>query len=212
MKFYVGATLFHIHDIDEYDFSELKSGQYYKNIKARFVFEKYHEVKEKENLDSDTIHFVPTKYKKTCRKIENKYFKKITAAGGVIESEGKLLFIFRRGKWDLPKGKHDEGESIEQTALREVLEECAVKTEIKSMIGEIIHTYTHKNKEILKSTFWYKMQSLDKSKQTPETEEGIEKIEWLSPEEIPEKIYPNTYASIIEVLEIYFGRKKFTAK
>jgi len=207
MKFYVDDTLFHIHDLGEYDFSKLKEGQFYQNANKSLIVEIYNQIKKSEHLNFDVIHFEAPEYKKTCKKLSKKHFKVIIAAGGVIENEGKILFIFRNGKWDLPKGKAEEGESTEETALREVFEECGVKVKINSLLASIWHTYTHKNKEVLKCTFWYKMQNLDSSQEAPQHEEGIEKIEWLTPDQIPEKIYPNTYASIIETLKIYLDKK-----
>lgn len=54
-------------------------------------------------------------------------YKNIEAAGGlVLRSDGHFLGIFRLGKWDLPKGKAEKGESMETTALREVEEECGI--------------------------------------------------------------------------------------
>lgn len=207
MKFYVGDTLFHIHDLGEFDFLNLAKGQFYKKADNNSIMEVYQQVKDSKHLNFDVIHFETPDYKKTCEKLSKKHFKVIVAAGGLIENEGKILFIFRNGKWDLPKGKAEKGESAEETALREVFEECGVKVKINSLLANIWHTYPHKNKEILKCTIWYKMQSLDNSEQSPQHEEGIEKIEWLSLEQIPEKIYPNTYASIIETLKIYLDKK-----
>src|SRR5215204_4522110 len=57
-------------------------------------------------------------------KLKNAFTKKFTlikAAGGLVVNDDRhLLLIFRRGKWDLPKGKLDPGESLETCALREV--------------------------------------------------------------------------------------------
>ena len=51
----------------------------------------------------------------------NTQIKEISAGGGVVFNEfNEVLFIYRRGFWDLPKGKIDPGETIEQTAVREV--------------------------------------------------------------------------------------------
>ena len=56
------------------------------------------------------------------------YSKGIVAAGGIVKNEeGKTLIIFRRGFWDLPKGKVEKGEKIINAAQREVEEETGVK-------------------------------------------------------------------------------------
>ena len=54
--------------------------------------------------------------------------KKVVAAGGLVTNDkNELLTMFRRGKWDLPKGKLDEEETIEACALREVREETGIE-------------------------------------------------------------------------------------
>jgi 8-oxo-dGTP pyrophosphatase MutT (NUDIX family) len=51
----------------------------------------------------------------------------IKAGGGIVVNEqNEVLLIYRRGKWDLPKGKLDDGETIEECALREVKEETGL--------------------------------------------------------------------------------------
>jgi len=50
--------------------------------------------------------------------------------------------IFRRGKWDLPKGKLDKGETLEQCAVREVREETGLKKiKLQSPLMTTYHTY-----------------------------------------------------------------------
>src|SRR5439155_18933695 len=59
----------------------------------------------------------------------NSFKKELTliqAAGGFVHTDEQLLLIFRRGKWDLPKGKLDEGETLEACAVREIQEETGV--------------------------------------------------------------------------------------
>ncbi|MBK9671561.1 MAG: NUDIX domain-containing protein [Bacteroidetes bacterium] len=57
----------------------------------------------------------------------NSIYTKIEAAGGIVKNkQGQLLFIFRHGKWDLPKGKIEKGENEQDAALREVEEECGI--------------------------------------------------------------------------------------
>ncbi len=127
-------------------------------------------------------------------------FKILEAAGGLVTNpEGKLLVFFRRGSWDLPKGKIDPGETPEQAALREVEEETGLK---KLTLGEFAgftwHTYTQKGERILKKTWWYHMQSAD-SDVTPQTEEDIEEIRWVDRAEWLAS-NPMVYGSIRDIL------------
>ncbi len=130
--------------------------------------------------------------------------KKIIAAGGLVQNESKeLLMIFRRGKWDLPKGKLDKGESIEACALREVKEETGLtNVEIIELAGKTVHEYTdeYSAKEITKETYWYKMYAPENQSLIPQKEEGIEAIEWVDEKNIKEKL-KNSFINIIEIIE-----------
>jgi hypothetical protein len=69
-------------------------------------------------------------------------FLEVPAAGGVVKSGNRLLFIFRNGKWDLPKGKIDKGETQREAALREVTEECGISgQQIKKQLPSTFHIY-----------------------------------------------------------------------
>lgn len=131
--------------------------------------------------------------------------KKIIKAGGglVRNGEGELLLIFRRGKWDLPKGKLDEGETIEACALREVEEETGVK---HLALGELIsvtwHEYFDKwiGEEVIKETHWFKMDVAGVPALVPQTEEDITAIEWTKKSDLPKRM-EQSYITIIDVLE-----------
>ncbi len=137
-----------------------------------------------------------------------KQYKLVIAGGGLVRNKkDKILFIFRNRKWDLPKGKADYAELIEDTALREVKEECGLTNLI--MIGHIIdtyHTYDLKGSRKLKKTSWFQMYSEDKEL-VPQLEEGITKIKWVKEEKL-DKILTNTFPSIIDVLEAEKSRRK----
>jgi 8-oxo-dGTP pyrophosphatase MutT (NUDIX family) len=130
------------------------------------------------------------------------------AAGGVVKNdEGKILIIFRKKYWDLPKGKLEYNESPESAAVREVKEECGLEEVIlDGFLTKTFHTYTEKNKFILKKTHWYMMHAPGDQELIPQTEEDIEKAKWMGKKKILEKVFSKTYLSIREVLESYFNK------
>lgn len=119
------------------------------------------------------------------------------AGGGLVyNAEGKILFIFRNGKWDLPKGGIEKNEAIEDTAVREVEEETGVNgLEITKKLLKTYHIFFRNGKYKLKVTHWFEMKSDFKGTPLPQAEEGIEKVAWLSPEEIPDAL-TNSYENI----------------
>ncbi len=119
-----------------------------------------------------------------------KQYKLVVAGGGLVRNEkNKILFIYRNGRWDLPKGKAEYAELIEDTSLREVKEECGLTNLI--LVDHLIdtyHTYDLKGSRKLKKTYWYLMYSDDQTL-IPQTEEGITKIKWVKEDKL-EKIIP----------------------
>ena len=137
-------------------------------------------------------------YHKKSKKLLPLFLKKIKvikAGGGIVKNSlNQILFIYRRNKWDLPKGKMDAGESIDQTAIREVYEETGAKDlEIINLNAVTYHVFKNDNKFFLKETTWYNMKSNNSSNLIPEEKEGITKVVWKNKVEILKKknIYPN---------------------
>jgi 8-oxo-dGTP pyrophosphatase MutT (NUDIX family) len=129
-------------------------------------------------------------------------FKYIFAAGGLIEKEGKYLFIFRLKTWDLPKGKIDKGESPEQAAIRECEEECGIdRLTITQTLNPTYHIYPYKGAYALKKTYWYAMQTGHNGTLTPQAEENIERVEWFGKEDIKKQVVVNTYPAILDVIK-----------
>ncbi len=129
-------------------------------------------------------------------------YKVIEAAGGLVKNKkGEYLFIFRNGKWDLPKGKIEKGEGIKVAAIREVEEECGIsKLKIVKELESTYHIYHQEEKAILKRTYWFEMVCEDESKLIPQTEEGITEVKWISKKDL-QQVNDNTYDSIKEVMK-----------
>ena len=130
-----------------------------------------------------------------------KHFKLIEAAGGVVQNNAKeLLFIYRLNKWDLPKGKVEKGEKLEECAIREVEEETGLtKLKLKKKLGETYHTYNAFGKHFLKLSHWYFITANKNQALVPQTEEDITAIKWVKSEDIKEPL-DNTYPSIRDIL------------
>jgi len=111
------------------------------------------------------------------------FFDVIRSAGGVIyNDEGKILFLYRRGHWDLPKGKTEEGESLEQTALREVTEETGIlPPRIIKPLSETYHVFWEGGRRKMKITTWFLMHTDSKGPLQPTGAEGIERLDWMDP-------------------------------
>jgi 8-oxo-dGTP pyrophosphatase MutT (NUDIX family) len=131
-----------------------------------------------------------------------KNHKFIVAAGGLVRSGSRFLFIKRNDVWDIPKGKLDAGESPEIAAVREIEEECGlIAPIITDHLMQTYHTYHHKGKDVLKLTHWYLLEEgPQKSQLKPQLEEGITEINYLEPSEFS-LVLENTYTSIKEVIE-----------
>ena len=119
------------------------------------------------------------------------------AGGGLVYNKnGDVLFIFRNGKWDLPKGGTDKGEEIEDTAMREVEEETGVNgLSISKKLQKTYHIFKRNGVYKLKITHWFEMQSTYDGIPVGQAEEGIEKVEWKNPQQIKEAL-KNSYENI----------------
>ncbi|MFO7658248.1 MAG: NUDIX domain-containing protein [Bacteroidales bacterium] len=128
-------------------------------------------------------------------------FININAAGGLIRNPaGQYLFIKRRGKWDLPKGKLDDNETFEMAARREVMEECGLDdVQIIYPLLSTYHTYPYQNGMALKKTSWFEMLYIGDNLPVPQTEEDITEIKWFRNEEL-QQVSENTFKSVLDVM------------
>ncbi|KAA5824112.1 NUDIX domain-containing protein [Algibacter amylolyticus] len=137
---------------------------------------------------------------KNPKKLLKKFLKKlpnVVAGGGkVYNANGDILFIYRNDKWDLPKGKTEKKESIEQTSIREVEEETGVKDlEIVKQLDTTYHIFKRNGSYKIKVTYWFEMKTTYEGKLKAQQNEGITKVAWLN-EELRREALKNSYANI----------------
>ena len=172
-------------------------------------------IKDLKSLENNELiqNFENSKYQKAVIINENfedawnaftQNFILIEAAGGVVQnSEKELLFIFRRGKWDLPKGKMEAGEDAETCANREIEEETGTSNlRLIEKITDTYHVYQEGEKKVLKISHWYYFTSDTKQELIPQTEEDITLIEWIAKENLIKPLN-NTFHNIKDVIEIF---------
>ena len=129
----------------------------------------------------------------------------LEAGGGLIYSENQMLWILRHGRWDLPKGKAEPGETMLETAIRECVEECGL-VDLTSLDSynklETNHLYLYKGRIAWKRSHWFTMTCpMDRNQQLhPQLAEGITEVRWMSPEEVQSVALPGTYPSVRSLL------------
>jgi 8-oxo-dGTP pyrophosphatase MutT (NUDIX family) len=163
------------------------------NIKKAKIKKLIHKV------ETGELHYINLYHKKEHKLLKHlkKKLKVIVAAGGLVyNSQKEILFIYRNKKWDLPKGKAEKGENIEETAIREVEEETNVQgLEIVRFLQTTYHIINRNGKYKLKETHWYEMKTDFDGKLIPETSEGIKKAKWKNFEK-SQKALLKSYANI----------------
>ncbi|WP_294245857.1 NUDIX domain-containing protein [uncultured Chryseobacterium sp.] len=148
------------------------------------------------NIYGNDVEMIWEKFKSLFRIIE--------AAGGVVNNPEKdILFIKRLGKWDLPKGKMEKGESREESAVREIEEETGLShVELVRFINTTYHIYVERNGDkVLKCTHWFEMNFSGEDTSKPQLEEGITEVAWKNKDQMEAEVFPNTFKNIRLIIE-----------
>ncbi|WP_111685458.1 NUDIX hydrolase [Winogradskyella tangerina] len=146
--------------------------------------------------DLQAVHLIHNNHEKLL-KLFLKLLPNVVAGGGkVYNAKNEILFIYRNSKWDLPKGKVESKESIEETAIREVEEETGVDgLKITKPLTTTYHIFKRNGKHKIKITYWFEMKTEFDGKLFPQEKEGITKVKWLD-DKASQKALENSYANI----------------
>ena len=153
--------------------------------------------------ETELIFIQATNFEKVKTDFINR-FTVIEAAGGIVEhSANGLLFIFRRGKWDLPKGKMELNESAEICAEREIEEETGVNNLHRiGKLTDTFHFYEEKGKIILKISHWFHFKTNFDGNLIPQIEEDITAIQWVDDNDLNIQL-TNTFQAIKDVVDVF---------
>lgn len=158
-------------------------------------------IKELTKTDLNEVRLIHKNKEKLLSKFLKKLPNVVAGGGKVYNTEGNVLFIYRNDKWDLPKGKAESNETIEQTSIREVEEETGVKgLQITKPLQTTYHIFKRNGKHKIKVTYWFEMQTNFNGNLYPQEKEGITKVAWLNNEEAKEAL-SNSYANIKALVE-----------
>mgnify|MGYP001595702703 CR=1 FL=1 len=153
-------------------------------------------IKTLNNTDLKGVHLIHKSEDKLLKYFLRLLPNVIAGGGKAYNSKNEILFIFRNNKWDLPKGKAERKETIEETAVREVEEETCVKElKITKQLTTTYHIFKRNGKHKIKITYWFEMKTDFNGKLYPQEKEGITKVKWLN-EKASQKALENSYANI----------------
>lgn len=153
---------------------------------------------------SDSIEIISEDFEKVFDHFCS-FFIAVEAAGGVVaDSEGRVAMIHRRGRWDLPKGHRDAGESLAECAAREIEEECGLsQLAVDEELCSTLHIYDTYGRWELKRTTWFAVRALGSTSTTPQADEDIALVEWCPIDEAMRRAEHESYPTIAQVMHEY---------
>ena len=132
------------------------------------------------------------------------------SAGGVVyRREGDRILVTlvgrsSQGTWGLPKGTPNRGESVEQTAIREVSEETGLHPRLIQPLGQIQYFFVARNIRFHKTVHFYLMEAVGGSLDMHDHEYDL--VEWFDLDEAATRLsYPNEADMVRRAREILLG-------
>lgn len=159
----------------------------------------------------------------SCNKIPGRYEKlsRIDCAGGIVlrtkQNPEILLLLKNEGDqfdWVLPKGRRKNGESRQETAIREVQEETGLTAlKIKKFLGREGYFIVSGKNVIYKRISYYLMYSLDPNVSlNVQKGEGFVDGTWVEMPEALSLTNPTRAHNILNLLRAELGKEKITSK
>ncbi|MDO7170698.1 NUDIX hydrolase [Mariniflexile sp. AS56] len=153
-------------------------------------------IKELNTTKLEEVRLIHKNGEKLLKKFLKKLPNVVAGGGKVYNNNDEILFIYRNDKWDLPKGKIEGNESIENTAIREVTEETGVAgLHITKSLETTYHIFKRNGNHKIKVTYWFEMKTNFEGNLYAQEEEGITKVEWLNQKQVVDAL-ENSYANI----------------
>ena len=136
---------------------------------------------------------------------------RIRAGSVILNHKNEILLIFRKGKWDLPKGKVSKKGKLLSVAINESIEETGLKKKNLKLIKPLSKSSSVKKDGIILD-YWFLLEyEGTKLELKPQTEEGISDYRWVSKKDII-KYYPYFRKYVCEVLRYYLLEKEKSKK
>lgn len=108
----------------------------------------------------------------------------VISAGGVVVKDNEILLLRnQRGRWVLPKGHVEEGESLRSAAVREVQEEAGIEAKIERKLGWMSYEFTFDGTHYHKKVLWFRMRELG-GEPDPLKAEGFVDAQYISYDKI----------------------------
>lgn len=127
----------------------------------------------------------------------------VSAGGVVYQMKGGRLETVLCGRsqpvrWSLAKGTPDAGETLEQTALREVREETGLEVEIDGPLGSIEYWFADRGKDVRyhKTVHYYLMVPVGGA--TDQHDPEFDVVQWFDAEDALKNL---AYANEVNVLQ-----------
>ena len=136
---------------------------------------------------------------------------RIRSGSVILNHKNEILLIFRKGKWDLPKGKVSKKGKLLSVAINESIEETGLKKKNLKLIKPLSKSSSVKKDGIILD-YWFLLEYKGKKLELkPQTEEGISDYRWVSKKDII-KYYPYFRKYVCEVLRYYLLEKEKSKK